>query len=169
MGLFDMFKSDSGAKMTPHLAFAISLIYMISADGNVENEEVGQLLSVLGGESQNGVIGVGANNRQLLDNALKYTQRNSVDTFLNEAAPMLTDAQKMCILTNVIDSSLSDGTPAQEEQRLFNKFLEAFGVDEDRFRPFFEVIALKNDRTVFTNQNHPKNQAGYEVHLLASK
>jgi len=169
MGLFDMFKSDSGTQMTPHLAFAISLIYMISADGNVENEEIGQLLSVLGGESKNGVIGVGANNRQLLDNAMKYTQRNSPDTFLSEVSATLTDAQKMCILTNLVDSLLSDGAADPTEQQLFNKFLQAFGVAEERFRPFFEVISLKNDRTVFTNQNHPKNQTGYEVHLLASK
>ncbi|MEZ5671414.1 MAG: TerB family tellurite resistance protein [Thiotrichaceae bacterium] len=166
MGLFDLFKGDSGTAMTPHLAFAISLVYMIGIDGKVENEEVGQLLAVLGGESSGGVIGVGANNRQLLDNAFKYTQRNSPDTFLSEVSAMLTDAQKMCILTNLIDSSLSDGEPAPEEQRLFNKFLEAFGISEARFRPFFEVIALKNDRSVFTNQNHPKNQTGYEVHLL---
>jgi uncharacterized tellurite resistance protein B-like protein len=169
MGLFDLFKSDSGTTMTPHFAFAISLIYMIGADGKIENEEVGQLLSVLGGESSGGVIGVGANNRQLLDNALKYVQRNSPETFLSTVAATLTDAQKMCILTNLIDSSLADGDPAPEEQRLFNQFLEAFGISEARFRPFFEVIALKNDRSVFTNQNHPKNQTGYEVHLLVNK
>lgn len=50
MGLFDMFKSDSGEKMTPHLAFATSLLYMMSADGEMDNEEIGHLLSVLGGQ-----------------------------------------------------------------------------------------------------------------------
>jgi hypothetical protein len=35
-----------------------------------------------------------------------------------------------------------------------------------RFRPFFEVIVLKNDRSVFTNDHHPKNQPGYQVKLL---
>jgi uncharacterized tellurite resistance protein B-like protein len=165
MGLFNMFKGDSET-MTPHLAFAISLIYMMSADGVIENEEVGQLLSVLGGEESGGVIGVGAQNRQLLDRAIKYTRSHSVDQFLTEAAPLLSDAQKMCILTNIIDSSLADGQAAPEEQQLFNKFLQAFGVSEDRFKPFFEVIVLKNDRTVFTNANHPKNQEDYKVKLI---
>lgn len=68
MGLFDMFKGDTGAQMTPHLAFAASLLYMMSADGEMDNEEVGHLLSVLGGSNDgNGTIGVGANNRALLD------------------------------------------------------------------------------------------------------
>ena len=166
MGLFDMFKSDSGDKMTPHLAFATSLIYMMSADGEIDHEEIGHLLSVLGGEEQgNGTVGVGAQNQALLDNAVKYRRKNPIDTFLQEAAPLLSDAQKMCILVNLIDSSLVDGQPEPEEQALFGKFLQAFGVSEARFRPFFEVIVLKNNRSVFTNQNHPKNDASYQVKI----
>ena len=166
MGLFDMFKGDTGAQMTPHLAFATSLLYMMSADGEMDHEEVGHLLSVLGGSDDGrGNIGVGANNQALLDNALKHRRKNSVETFLTEATPLLSDAQKMCILVNLIDSSLADGQPEPEEQMLFGKFLQAFGVSEERFRPFFEVIALKNDRSVFVNQNHPSNQPGYQVRL----
>jgi hypothetical protein len=100
-----------------------------------------------------------------LDRAFKYYQKTKVDTFLSEATPVLTDAQKMCMLTNLLDSSLSDGTAAPEEQELFNKFLQAFGISEERFKPFFDVIALKNDRAVFTKTDHPSNQPGYSVQL----
>ena len=166
MGLFDMFKSDAGTEMTPHFAFVTALIYMIAADGEIQNEEIGQLLSVLGGEkSSNGVIGVGAQNEKLLRNAQKYVQSNSPDKFLEEAAPLLTDAQKMCILTNLCDSLLSDGNADPTEQQLFYKFMQGFGIAEERFQPYFEVIVLKNDRTVFTNDSHPKNQPGFEVKL----
>ncbi|TYP74045.1 TerB family tellurite resistance protein [Paenibacillus methanolicus] len=166
MGLFDMFKGDKSTEgMTPHFAFATSLLYMMKSDGEMDNEEIGQLLAVLGGESKNGVIGVGANNRALLDRALKYTRSNPIETFLREAAPILTDAQKMCILVNLVDSSLADGEPEREEQELFAKFLTAFNITEERFKPFFEVIMLKNDRSVFINQNHPMNQPGYQVSL----
>ena len=129
MGLFDMFKSDAGTEMTPHFAFVTALIYMIAADGEIQNEEIGQLLSVLGGEkSSNGVIGVGAQNEKLLRNAQKYVQSNSPDKFLEEAAPLLTDAQKMCILTNLCDSLLSDGNADPTEQQLFYKFMQGFGI-----------------------------------------
>jgi uncharacterized tellurite resistance protein B-like protein len=166
MGLFDMFKTDAGDKMTPHLAFTTSLIYMMSADGEMDSEEVGHLLSVLGGQDDGkGTIGVGAQNQALLDSALKYRRKNSLDTFLTEATPLLSDAQKMCILCNLIDSSLADGQPEREEQEMFAKFLKAFSITEERFRPFFEVIVLKSDRSVFTNQTHPKNQPGYQVKL----
>jgi uncharacterized tellurite resistance protein B-like protein len=164
MGLFDMFKGDAG-EVTPHFAFATSLIYMIGADGKVENEEIGQLLAVLGGEDSGGTIGVGAQNQKLLDRAFRYQQNNSADTFLAEITPILTDAQKMCILANILDSSLSDGTAAPEEQALFNQFLQAFGISEERFKPFFDVMVLKNDRSVFTNMEHPSNQPGHTVQL----
>ncbi|CAK0764950.1 TerB domain-containing protein [Gammaproteobacteria bacterium] len=166
MGLFDMFRSDSGAEMTPHLIFVISLLYMMSADGEIDKEEIGHLLSVLGGEDRgNGVIGVGAQNQALLDAAIKYRKSNSVDTFLSTATPLLSDAQKICILINLIDSSLADGTPEPEEQALFGKFLNSFGISENRFRPFFEVIVIKNDRSVFTNKSHRMNQPGVKVQL----
>jgi len=166
MGLFDMFKGDTGAQMTPHLAFATSLLYMMAADGEMDNEEVGHLLSVLGGSDDgHGNIGVGANNKALLDNAMKYRRKNSIETFLQEATPLLSDAQKMCILVNLIDSSLADGQPEPEEQALFGKVMQSFGVSEERFRPFFEVIMLKHDRSVFVNQSHPSNQPGFKVQL----
>jgi len=165
MGLFDLFKGDKGETMSPHLAFAISLLYMSSSDGEMDPEEVGHILAVLGGEEESGIIGVGANNRALLDRAYRYRTKHTAEEFLREITPVLTDAQKMTILVNLVDSSLADGTPEREEQELFAKFLAAFGVSEERFRPFFEVIALKNDRSVFLKPNSPKNQPGYEVKL----
>ena len=165
MGLFDMFKGDKSEEMTPHFAFATSLLYMMGSDGEMDQEEVGQLLAVIGGQEKNGTIYVGGNNDDMFQRAIKYVRKNSIDTFLNEAAPILTDAQKICILVNLVDSSLADGESEREEQELFAKFMKAFNISEDRFRPFFEVIVLKNDRSVFINQNHPKNQAGYQVKL----
>lgn len=167
MGLFDMFLGDQGQQMTPHLAFAIALMYMMAADGEMDNEEVGFLLSVLGGKSsgKGGPIGVGANNRALIEKASQYVKRNPVDKFIAQAAPILTDAQKMCILVNLVDCALADGQPEQEEQQLFGRFLQGFGVPMERFKPFFEVVALKRDISVFTSAQHPKNQAGYQVRL----
>ena len=59
------------------------------------------------------------------------------------------EPQKLCTLTNLCDSLLADGNAAPAEQVLFGKFMTAFGVSEERFRPYFDVIAMKNDRSVF--------------------
>lgn len=140
MGLFDVFKGDATLALTPKLAFAASLIYMMSADGQIEEEEIGQLVSAIGGD------------RATLDNAVKYVRKNKVEAFLDQAAPTLSEPQKLCILTNLCDSLLTDGNAASAEQALFGKFLSAFGFSEDRFRPYFEVIAIKNDRSVLDKQ-----------------
>jgi len=138
MGLFDMFKGSANEEMTPKLAFGAALLYMMSADGQIEEEEVGQLISALGGD------------RGTLDAALKYARKNTVDAFLPQAAAVLSEAQKLCILTNLADSLLADGHAAAAEQALFNRFLNGFGIAEEQFRPYFEVIVVKNDRSVFT-------------------
>lgn len=165
MGLFSMFKGDTGDTMTPHKAFACSLIYCMGADGEMDPEEVGHLLSVLGGDNQGGTIGVGANNRALLDSAIRYVRQTRPEKFLEEATPLLSQAQKVCILTNMVDSAMSDGQAEREEQELIGKFQSAFGISDEAFRPFFEVIIMKNDRSIFTNANHPHNQPGYQVKL----
>ncbi|MEF3192466.1 MAG: TerB family tellurite resistance protein [Campylobacterales bacterium] len=165
MGLFDLFKGDKGETMTPHLAFATALLYMMAADGEMDNEEVGHLLSVLGGAKNGNSIGVGANNQELLNRAFKYMRSTPLEKFLEEATPLLSDAQKICILLNLLDSSLSDGVPEKEEQEIFGKIMKAFGISEERFRPFFEVIAMKCDRSIFVDPNHPKNSPNYQVTL----
>lgn len=165
MGLFSMFKGDKGEAMTPHKAFAIALIYCMGADGEMDPEEVGHLLAVIGGERQGGSIGVGANNRALLDSAMRYVRSHSHDQFLAEAAPILTTAQKLCIMMNIVDSALSDGEAEREEQEFFDKMQKAFGIGDDAFKPYFEVIMMKNDRSVFLNQNHPLNAPDFKVGL----
>ncbi|MEY4978559.1 MAG: hypothetical protein RLZZ352_829 [Pseudomonadota bacterium] len=137
MGLFDMFKGDAAQAMTPKMALGASLLYMMSADGNVEQEEIGQLVSVLGGD------------RAALDNALKYVRKTSLDTFLQTVPATLSEPQKRAILINLCDSLLADGSAASQEQALFARFMTAMGFSEEAFRPHFETIALKNDKSVF--------------------
>ena len=42
MGLFDMFKSEP-PKLSPRMALAVGLLYMMASDGQIEQEEIGQL------------------------------------------------------------------------------------------------------------------------------
>ena len=71
MGLFDMFKGAAPA-LTPKLVLAVGLLHMIHADGEVEAEEIGQVLQALG------------NDKALFDDAGKYAKSKDVDAFLAE-------------------------------------------------------------------------------------
>lgn len=167
MGLFSMFKGDSGDTMTPHKAFAVALLYCMSSDGEMDNEEVGHLLMVLGGEESGGTIGVGAQNRKLLDSAMRYVKTHSIDQFLEEATPVLTKGQRLCILMNIVDSAMADGDAEPEEQAIFDKMQAAFGITDEEFKPFFQALILKNDRSIFLNDQHPSNSPDFKINFAA--
>jgi hypothetical protein len=47
------------------------------------------------------------------------------------------------------DSALADSKAEPAERRLFAKFQQAFGIPDERLRPLFEAILLKNDLQIF--------------------
>jgi len=136
MGLFDVFKSEP-LKLTPKLTLAVSLLFMMAADGGIEEEEIGQLQSVLGDDAD------------LIDMAIKYVQSHTFDQYLVEAPSILSVDQKECLMINVCDSLLADGVAAEAEQQMFHQMLGAMGISQDDFRPHFQTIALKNNRNIF--------------------
>ena len=135
MGLFDMFKG-APPELTPKLSLAVGLLHMINADGQVEAEEIGNVLQALG------------NDKALMDAAGRYARAKDIDSYLAESAKLLNADQKMCVLLNLYDSLLADGIAASEEQTLFSRFLSAYGVSEQTIEPYTLGIALKNKREV---------------------
>ena len=136
MGLFDAFRSTPPA-LTPRLSLAVGLLFMMAADGQVEEEEIGQLRSVVGGDNE------------LIQTAVKYLRSVKYEQFLVDAAALLNEDQKLCLLINMADSLLSDGRAELSEQQTFGKALAQFGLSEDAFKPHFATIALKNNRAIF--------------------
>ena len=72
MGLFDMFKGSAPLDLTPRRALVVSLIYCMGSDGEMDPEEVGHLLSVLGRSAT----------REELDRCFKYARSTPPDAFL---------------------------------------------------------------------------------------
>ena len=58
----------------------------------------------------------------LLEAGLDYVRDTPLDKFLQDVSPMLNAEQKKCVLLNVYDSLLSDGSIEPEETKLFDKF-----------------------------------------------
>jgi uncharacterized tellurite resistance protein B-like protein len=123
-------------ELTPPLILAASLLYMMAADGDIDEAESSQLQSVLG------------DNEELLSCAISYVQSVPLEQFLKEAPEVLSAPDKLCILTNVCDSLLSDGSAAAAELELFARFLSGFQISDEAFAPYYQAIALKNDKSV---------------------
>jgi uncharacterized tellurite resistance protein B-like protein len=118
--------------MTPHFALAVSLLYMLTADGSIGAEEVGQLEAVIG--EFDGLQTV----------ALKYVRSVKLAPFLAEASVALKPEQKTYILTNVCDSMMADGLVARLEDKVFVSMMKAFGFDEKSFAFHQHVFETKN-------------------------
>ncbi len=139
---------DERQPMTPHLALACALLYMLTSDGSIGAQEVGQLEAVLG-EFEG-----------LQKAALTYVRSVKMKAFLDEAAVLLQPEQKLFILTNVCDSMLADGEVASIEDKLFMSMLHAFGFNEASFARFHQVIETKNVKPF--NTNAFKNRVKHE-------
>ena len=127
--------------LSPPLVLAAALMYMMASDGEIKESESSQLQSVLGG------------NDELVACAASYVQSVPLETFLLEAADSLSGLDKLCILTNVCDSFLADGSADDEELELFSRMCLAFGFDEAAFEPYLKTIQLKNDKSTLGRYN----------------
>jgi uncharacterized tellurite resistance protein B-like protein len=128
--------------LTPKLSFAVALLYMASADGVIENEEITYLSTVMHGD---GTLIADAN--RYIKNAIK--SGTSFDKFLLESNELLSNDQKECILVNLIDMMLSDGEASDNEEKLLKHILDKYGFDEEKYTIYKELMIKKNDHSIF--------------------
>ncbi len=131
-GDFEPVTSDKLSDLTPHLAMAVSIVYMMSADGSIGQEEIGQLEAMVG-EFEG-----------LQEFALQLVRKIKRGDFLNHAKHALVKPQRLCVLLNVCDSMMADEAIGMLEDKLFVSMLDAYAVKESAFKKYYEVLELKN-------------------------
>ena len=137
--MFGMFKTQSPAfDLTPRNSLAAALLYTMASDGEMDQEEVGHLISVMGSRAT----------RQDVDAALRYVRSTPPAEFAQAAAQRLRPDQRLCIILNMIDSAMSDGQAEAQEQELIMNMVRAFGVSEAELEHHFRPLVAKNDRAV---------------------
>ena len=144
VNLLDDLKHEAGMEavgaekihLTPYLALACALLYMVASDGELGAAESSHLQSVLGEDEE------------VLRYGVHYVQTLSFDGFLIDAPELLSMKDKWCILANVCDALLSDGKAEPTELAQFARLKQAFGVTEKQFEPFFKILAFKNDKSI---------------------
>ncbi len=129
--------AQTGAgELSPPDALVVAMLYMMSVDGDIAKEEIGQINVALRGS------------KDALPAALKYVKQTKFPDFMSQVSPILNHQQKTCILINVADCMLSDGRIDRLEQDLFRRMLKGFGLTEENFKKHFSHLVLKNDRPV---------------------
>jgi uncharacterized tellurite resistance protein B-like protein len=133
--MFGFGKSE--IELTPYLSLAIANIYMVAADGEMANEEMGQLYAMFGEE-------------EIINDAVEYIkQNNNLEQFIADANGMLNDEQKEVLIMNILDTLLADGHADENEKELFFAFSNAFGIEQSKLENFFDLISRKNNYSIF--------------------
>ena len=127
---------DEPIELTPFLSLAVALLYMLMADGEIDDHESSQLQAVIGG------------NQEVLELAFEYVETISLDQFLKDSPAVLSNEDKLCILCNLCDCLLADGVCQQVEEELFQKICLSFGYSSKSFTPYYSAIALKNEKSL---------------------
>lgn len=164
MGLFDIFKGKK-EDMTPIKMCVISMMYLYTIDGDIAPEEIGQLLSVVGGKSTSTGVQVGGQSKGFIEECLNYVKSNKVKDFQQIIKDKLTDAQKLYLIVNMLDASLSDGKASDSEEQLIEEFISVFNIDPSTLGTIVQVLELKNDRNIFIEPDYVKNQPDFKFKI----
>ncbi len=137
----------AAGSMTPPMALLVSLLYMMSADGSMSEEEIGRLNAVA------------AVSPALLKASLRYVSQVSSPKFLAAVPSLLNDRQRLCILLNACDTMMSDRVVANAEHQLFRRMVAAFELDPKGIGGYLNVIGLKNDVPIEGRAQQPSQAA----------
>lgn len=137
MGLFDKLTGSGSSKLTPKSALALAALTMIGVDGSVDDGELDGLRRIVRGDGA------------AFELAFRVYKDKDVNECLSLVSNILTDRQKVAAIANLLDLAMADGMLAGAEKRLLEAYVNNFDIDEEIIRTIIDVIAIKNDFSIF--------------------
>ena len=127
---------EEAPELTPIVGFCAAVYAMIQADSDIDDEEL-EFLNRLIDHPPTVLKGLDALRRL-----------GTVELFAQLRA-LLDDNQKLCMMANLVEMSMVDGLVRGNERRLLSQIREATGIEKSNFDAIFEVLMIKNNRSVF--------------------
>jgi len=137
MGIFDKLTGKT-ATLTPKSALVLSAITVIAADGVIDEAEINDLAKIVRGDKKS------------IDTAMQVMKANGFPAVIDMVAAVLDEKQKLATLAILCDIAMADGILAAEEKKVLQMYMDKFGVSEATLKPIIEVIATKNDFSIFS-------------------
>lgn len=137
MGIFDKLTGKT-ATLTPKSALVLSAITVIAADGVIDEAELNDLAKIVRGD------------RKSIDVALEVLRANKFPGVIDMVSAILDEKQKLATLAILCDLAMADGVLAGEEKTVLQLYADKFGIPEAKLQPFVDVIAIKNDFSIFS-------------------
>jgi uncharacterized tellurite resistance protein B-like protein len=137
MGIFDKLTGKT-ATLTPKSALVLSAITVIAADGVIDEAELNDLAKIVRGD------------RKSIDVAMEVLRANKFPAVIDMVGATLDDKQKLATLAILCDLAMADGVLAGEEKAILQLYMDKFGVPDVKLQPIIDVIAIKNDFSIFS-------------------
>jgi uncharacterized tellurite resistance protein B-like protein len=137
MGIFDKLTGKT-ATLTPKSALVLSAITVIAADGVIDEAELNDLGKIVRGD------------RKSIDTAMEVLRANKFPGVIDLVAATLDEKQKIATLAILCDIAMADGVLAGEEKAVLQMYMDKFAIPEARVQPIIDVIAIKNDFSIFS-------------------
>jgi uncharacterized tellurite resistance protein B-like protein len=137
MGIFDRLTGKT-ATLTPKSALVLSALTVIAADGVIDEAEINDLAKIVRGD------------RKSIDVAIQVLKANQFPGVIDLVAGVLDEKQKLATLAILCDIAMADGILADEEKKVLQMYMEKFNITEATLKPVIEVIAIKNDFSIFS-------------------
>jgi len=115
-------------------AFAAALLFAGCSDGELSDQEQSFIHGICSEES--------------VRKGVEFYENYSFDVLLNLLKD-ISDAQKHCFLANMIELTMLDEVIHRSENKIFNSFSHAMGIDVDTHSAIYDVLMLKNNFSVF--------------------
>ncbi len=137
MGLFDKLVGKKETVLTPKAALALACMTVVAADGGVDEEEMATLKRIV------------KDDQQAFHTAIKVYKDLSTQECVDLVVASLNPKQRVAVLVNLLDIAMADGVFAGPEEKLLVAYLEALQISEQVVKDLVEMIALKNDHSIF--------------------
>jgi len=137
MGIFDKLTGSKDIQLTPKSALALAAMTIIGVDGSIEEEEIAILKRIVRGDGN------------AFDQAFRVYKDKSIQESVQLVSKSLDEKQKIVVIANLLDIAMADGMLAGAEKDLMMLYLDSFKVSEEIVKDIVDVIAIKNDFSIF--------------------
>ena len=138
-----------------------ALAYAIVADGKIKVEQKSSLLSLMGKHVHLHKDLTEDQLAALSRKAFEFARTTPLEKFIKTVTSELSGGQQAVLLINLYDTVSADGTMADGEMDVIEKFERRLNIDLSTMKIARKVIFNKNDTTVFTNPLHSGNGPGF--------
>jgi hypothetical protein len=128
--------------LTPATAFVVALGHLVGATSVYIDAAAKQLAAFL---PRHGLD----YDHDLLTRAERYLGQVPTEPFLDEARTLLNPEQKLCLALNLLDVALAKGLLRPGDHPRLAQLLEGLGTTAEQLQPYWRVLALKNDLSLF--------------------